>query len=191
MIGFVKKNRKGEMRMKKEKWYERFHDDAFISYYETGEAEAVYIVRDLAKDVDTTGKWIDVVSASTFGTDCEKIGFNRIIVELFPRITRPDYGDDVYENRYLCWHAAHKDIALHRSKNHHGEKFLVLCKLCIEEREIYRAGVKIWRKYGNYVYLASHKIKQKKIEYINRNAEEIILQIKQKGEPTLSMFHIV
>lgn len=173
--------------MKEEKWYERFHDEAFTAYYEKGEATAVYIVRDLAVDVDTTGKWIDVVSANTFDDGCGKIGFNWIIVELFPRITRPDYGNDVNENRYLCWQAAHDDIAVHRSKNHQGEKFLVLCKLYLREKIINGFGKESY----DYMYLASHKIRQKKIQYIEQNAKEIILQINQNGEPTLSMFHIV
>ena len=32
--------------------------------------------------------------------------------------------------KYLCWHAAHNDIAWHRSMNHHGEKFIVLSRIC-------------------------------------------------------------
>lgn len=185
--GFLKTNRKGVKYMKK--WYERFHDDAFTLYNQTGEAAAVYIVRDLAADVNTTDKWIDVISMNTFDTYCDRIGFNWIIVELFPRITHPDYTDDKDYNKYLCWHAAHEDIAIHRSKNHHGEKFLILCKLYLKEKKISKWGKEI--PIYDYKILASHSIQQKKIRYIEQNAEGIVLQIKQKRKPTLSMFHIV
>ena len=113
-----------------EKWYERFENQGFIDYYESGEAAAVHVVRDCAAAVNTTGKWIDVISVNTFETQFEgRIGFNWIIVELFSRIHQPKYTDDREYNRYLTWHAAHDDIAQHRSKNHHGEKFIVICKL--------------------------------------------------------------
>ena len=62
-----------------EKWYERFNDAGFTLYNESGEATCVYIVRDKANNVNTTDKWIDVISHAN--------GFDQIIVELFPRIT--------------------------------------------------------------------------------------------------------
>jgi len=170
-----------------EKWYERFHDEGFNHYNETGEAAAVHIVRDLALDVDTTGKWIDVIAMNTFKHSSGRMGFNWIIVELFPRITNPQYTDDVEYNKYICWHAAHDDIALHRKKNHHGEKFIILCKLYME-KEIYLFGEEV--PTYDYKVIASHKIQQKKINYIEQNADSIIAQIRKKRKPTLSMFHI-
>ena len=172
------------------KWYERFEDEEFNRYNTTGEATAVHIVRDLAIDVNTTGKWIDVISMNKFDPlylDCNKMGFNWIIVELFPRITQPDYTDDIEYNKYLCWHAAHDDINTHRAKNHHGEKFLVLCKLFLKQKKI------AWgqeRLIYDYKIIAYHKIQQKQISYIEQNAEEIISRIKKKGKPTLPMFGI-
>lgn len=172
-----------------EKWYECFHDERFILYNETGETTAVHIVRDLALDVDTTEKWIDIISMNTFQhSKCERIGFNWIIVELFPRITHPQYTDDPYKNKYLCWHAAHDDIALHRKKNHHGEKFIVLSKLYIKEKKINQFGEE--NPIYDYKVLASHKIQQKQICYIEQNTESIISQIRKKRKPALSMFHI-
>ena len=102
------------------KWYERFNDVAFTNYIESGEATCVHIVRDNANNVNTTDKWIDVISCTH--------GFNQITVELFPRITHLRYTNDVYMNKYLCWNAAHDDIAVHREKGHHGKKYTVLCK---------------------------------------------------------------
>lgn len=103
-----------------EKWYERFNDDGFILYNESGEATCVHIVRDIANNINTTDKWIDVISHTN--------GFEQIIVELFPRITHPQYTQDTEYNRYICWHAAHDDIAVHREKGHHGKKYAVQCK---------------------------------------------------------------
>lgn len=97
-----------------EKWYERFNDAGFTLYNESGEATCVYIVRDKANNVNTTDKWIDVISHAN--------GFEQIIVELFPRITHPKYTNDTEYNRYICWHAAHDDIAEHRGKGHQGKK---------------------------------------------------------------------
>lgn len=119
-----------------EKWYERFNDDAFTLYNESGEATCVHIVRDNANNVNTKDKWIDVISHSN--------GYEQIIVELFPRITHPKYithekvtkdtKHNYYtcfvcqQNRYICWHAAHDDISVHREKGHHGKKYAVQCK---------------------------------------------------------------
>ena len=37
------------------------HDAEYISYIESGESAAVFIVRDIVNSIDTTGKWIDVI----------------------------------------------------------------------------------------------------------------------------------
>lgn len=102
------------------KWYERFHDAEFTRYNESGEATCVHIVRDNANNVNTTDKWIDVISHTS--------GFEQIIVELLPRITHPQYTSDTEHNRYICWCAAHDDIAVHRGNGHHGKKYAVQCK---------------------------------------------------------------
>lgn len=108
------------------KWYERFGDAAFATYFESGEAWAVHIVRDEAIEVDNTGKWIDVLDIGEF--QGEKGQFRWIAAELLPRITKPAYTSDTELNRYLCWAAAHNDIAAHREKGAHGPKYLVLLR---------------------------------------------------------------
>lgn len=168
--------------MKKEKWYEKFNDERFIKYYKSGEATAVYIVRDLAEDVKTRGKWIDVLpTTNNYYSSCGRLEFNWIIVELFPRITNPKYKkDDKEYNKYLCWQAAHEDIEKYHEKKHNGEKYIVLCVPYFDE------------EYGRckYKVLASHSINQKKINYIKSNADNIIEQIRKTSKPTLPMFHI-
>lgn len=167
--------------MKKEKWYEKFNDERFIEYYKSGEATAVYIVRDLAEDVKTRGKWIDVLpTTNNYYSSFGRFEFNWIIVELFPRITNPEYTNDKEYNKYLCWHAAHGDIEEHREKKHNGEKYIVLCELYFDEE----------CKKFKYEVLASHSINQKKINYIKSNADNIIEQIIKTSKPTLSMFRI-
>lgn len=104
------------------KWYERFKDAAYSRYIEGGEAKRVHIVRDMAKNVDTSGNWIDILQ-----TGIVEDGIHWVAVELFPRITIPEYLEDDWQyNRYICWCAAHEDIAKHRNKNHHGKKYMVL-----------------------------------------------------------------
>lgn len=120
-----------------EKWYERFNDDGFTLYNKSGDATCVYIVRDKANNVNTTDKWIDVISHAN--------GFEQIIVELFPRITHPKYTNNTEYNRYICWHAAHDDIDEHRRKGHQGKKYAVQCKRVqvIDENEMIRYDYKV------------------------------------------------
>ena len=47
----------------REKWK---HDTEYISYIESGESAAVFIVRDIVNSIDTSGKWIDVISLNTY-----------------------------------------------------------------------------------------------------------------------------
>ena len=37
------------------------YDAEYISYVESGESAAVFVVRDIVKTIDTTGKWIDIL----------------------------------------------------------------------------------------------------------------------------------
>ena len=107
------------------------YDADYISYVESGESAAVFVIRDVVIDIDTKGKWIDIVSLSTYFQDKDGRGFNWIIAEIFPRRINPDYStcrnDD--EKRYLTWKTAHEDISEQRSKGYNGPKFLVLCSL--------------------------------------------------------------
>ena len=38
----------------------------YIRYIESGESAAVFIVRDIVKAVNTSGKWIDIVSMNAY-----------------------------------------------------------------------------------------------------------------------------
>ena len=69
------------------------HDSEYISYIESGESAAVFIVRDIVNSIDTKGKWVDVISLNTYykrGAG-DRMAFNWIIVELIPRIMKPKY----------------------------------------------------------------------------------------------------
>lgn len=116
-------------------WLKKFGDEEFEEYYKSGEAEAVHIVRDLAKDVDTKGQWIDVLSFDGDILTKRKEGTHEIKVELFERMTKPAYTDNIDENRYLCWHAAHGDIDKHRKLGHHGPKYKVRCMTLLVKTE--------------------------------------------------------
>ncbi|MDE7122726.1 MAG: hypothetical protein K2O42_11285 [Oscillospiraceae bacterium] len=169
------------------KWYEKYEDPDFVNYCETGEAAAVHVVRDCAEEITTTGKWIDVISINTFESQFKgRIGFNWIIVELFPRIHQPEYTDDRDENRYLTWHTAHEDIAEHRSKNHHGEKFLVLCKLKRMKRIINEKE----KESIDYHVIDTCKVNQRQIHSITTNAAEIVANIQAKQKPSLALFQL-
>ena len=179
----------------REKWYEKFHDQEFTDYYESGEATVVHVVRDLAMEVNTKGKWIDVLSMNTFEPKSPQfeghLGFNWIIVELFPRIQHPVYTVDREYNRYLTWQAAHEDIAKHRAEKHQGEKFLVLCKLKkVKHVVINEKNEKEERELVDYVVIDSCKVNQKQINTIESNADEIVKKIRAKRKPSLTLFPI-
>lgn len=86
------------------------HDAEYISYIESGESAAVFIVRDIVNSIDTRGKWVDVISLNNYykrGAG-SKMAFNWIIVELFPRKMQTKYDkNDSAHNRYLTWITAH------------------------------------------------------------------------------------
>ena len=67
------------------------YDDAYISYIKNGESAAVFIARDIAKEVPTNGMWVDVISADSKKRRDDRWDFNYFIVELFPRKTKPVY----------------------------------------------------------------------------------------------------
>ncbi|MDE5763385.1 MAG: hypothetical protein K2I00_00240 [Ruminococcus sp.] len=169
-----------------EKWYERFKDKAFTYYWESGEAEAVHIVRDCATGVNTTGKWIDVVSERTITEHSESsAGLYWIIAELFPRIHKPEYTDDTDYNRYLTWYTAHNDICEHRSKNHHGEKFFILCELIKKKRIVHEKE----REYIDRSVIDSCRVNQKNINSINKlKSAEILKNIRENGNLSLSSY---
>ena len=171
-----------------EKWYERFHDAGFTQYNESGEAICVHIIRDRAFDIDTTDKWIDVISSNMYTTMLKaserhsilRFEFNWIIVELFPRITHPKYTkNDTARNKYICWKAAHDDIKTHRENGHHGEKYIVLCRTVkTQTTDPKRSGYE-------YQVTAFSRIKQKRINYIVANATELANKIRRNPQSAL------
>lgn len=40
------------------------HDPDYIRYVESGESAAVFVVRDVAENINTRGRWVDIVSLS-------------------------------------------------------------------------------------------------------------------------------
>ncbi|MCR4888064.1 MAG: hypothetical protein K5979_02635 [Ruminococcus sp.] len=162
------------------KWYERFNDELFNNYNSSGEATAVHIVRDRAIDISTTGKWIDIIDTHMYKHPrYDKLGFSWIIAEFFPRITKPEYTDDDYMNKYLCWQAAHNDINVHRLHKYNGTKYIVFSKIVTEKR-IKNSKIK---EVAVYKVTAFSKIKQKDIDRILSHKDEYIGMIVSKHPP--------
>ena len=106
------------------------HDAEYIRYVESGESAAVFVVRDVVQAVNTSGKWISIVSMNSRIEEPNGWAFDWIVCELFPRKIQPEYiGEDTDYNRYITWKTAQLDIAQQRSKGYSGPKFLVLCRL--------------------------------------------------------------
>lgn len=186
-------------------WHKRFNDELFDTYNTSGEATAVHIVRDIVKNINTKNKWIDVVSMDTDCSSYFDFDFNWIIVELFPRKTRPQYkeyleilpSDDYFskrkkeisnriireENRYITWQTSHNDIAEHRSNNYHGEKFIVLCQL---NKKRTRAS----KGEDDYIISAINKISQKQIDYIIEHQNDLSEKIHLNGKATLDILNV-
>lgn len=171
------------------KWYDIFDDDGFSRYYESGEALAVYIVRDKAGGVDTSNKWIDILSFNRFKTKNDEWGINWIIVEIFPRITHPQYTHDEKRNKYICYKTAHDDIDEHRNKNHHGEKYIVLCRNIKAKADNTSEKQKDDRR-TDYKVTEYSKIREKKIDFIISHTDELVEKIRQNKRPTLSMLNV-
>lgn len=107
------------------------YDSAYISYVRNGESAAVFITRDLAKEVPTDGMWVDVLSTDKKCRRDNRWDFNSFTVELFPRKTKPIYTEDlsVDEKKYRTWQTAHKDIDDQRKQGYHGAKYKIYPRL--------------------------------------------------------------
>lgn len=185
------------------------HDTEYISYIESGESAAVFIVRDIVNSIDTKGKWIDVISLNTYykrGAG-DRMAFNWIIVELFPRKMQPKYDEnDSAHNRYLTWVTAHEDIAKQRQAGFHGEKYLVLCNLYNKNKNKFTTHTIIARKYWEpmeayrpmevkdpvdpeweYRIQAVKKVNAKQVSYIQNHEWELEEKIRENGKPTLAI----
>lgn len=185
------------------------HDTEYISYIESGESAAVFIVRDIVNSIDTKGKWVDVISLNTYykrGTG-DRRAFNWIIVELFPRKMQPKYDkNDSAHNRYLTWVTAHEDIAKQRQAGFHGEKYLVLCNLYNKNKNKFTTHTIIARKYWEpmeayrpmevkdpvdpeweYRIQVVKKVNAKQVSYIQNYEWELEEKIRENGKPTLAI----
>lgn len=185
------------------------HDTEYISYIEGGESAAVFIVRDIVNSIDTKGKWVDVISLNTYykrGAG-DRMAFNWIIVELFPRKMQPKYDkNDSAHNRYLTWVTAHEDIAKQRQAGFHGEKYLVLCNLYNKNKNKFTTHTIIARKYWEpmeayrpmevkdpvdpeweYHIQAVKKVNAKQVSYIQNHEWELEEKIRENGKPTLAI----
>lgn len=165
----------------------------------------MHIVRDIVRNINTKNKWIDVVSMDTYSSSYFDFDFNWIIVELFPRMTRPQYkeyleilpSDDYFskrekeitnreireENRHITWQISHNDIAAHRSKNYQGEKFIVLCQLNNKRTGASKAE-------DDYIITAINKISQKQIDYIIDHQNDLSEKIFLNGKATLDILNV-
>ena len=182
------------------------HDAEYISYIESGESAAVFIVRDIVNSIDTKGKWVDVISLNTY---CKRGVGDRMafIVELFPRKMQPKYDkNDSAHNRYLTWITAHEDIAKQRQTGFHGEKYLVLCNLYNKNKNKFTTHTIIARKYWEpmeayrpmevkdpvdpeweYRIQAVKKVNAKQVSYIQNHEWELEEKIRENGKPTLAI----
>ena len=185
------------------------HDAEYISYIESGESAAVFIVRDIVNSIDTRGKWVDVISLNNYykrGAG-SKMAFNWIIVELFPRKMQPKYDkNDSAHNRYLTWITAHEDIDKQRHEGFHGEKYLILCNLYNKNKNKFTTRTIIAKKYWEpqeayrpmevkeqiapkweYRIQAVKKVNARQVSFIQNNEWELEEKIRQNGKPTLAI----
>lgn len=130
------------------------YDSAYISYVEHGDSAAVFIVRDIVKSIDTSGKWIDVISTSGHKNSYDKWDFSRITIELFPRKTKPTYPEHASDadKKYITWKTANEDINILRKQGYKGKKFIICPKLVNKNQGKTKIIEKIWnKKFERYV----------------------------------------
>ena len=95
------------------------HHGEYENYIGTGRSLAAFITRNFVDALDTTGKWIDVLSidktAQTF------------TVELFPQNMLPAYQltDSERHIRYVMWRTERMDIDAQRAAGYVGEKIKI------------------------------------------------------------------
>ena len=126
----------------------------YISYVENGESAAVFITRDIAKEVPTNGMWVDVISADKKGRKDGRWDFNSFTVELFPRKTKPVYpqGASEEEKKYITWQTAHQDIDVQRRTGYHGQKYKICPHLVNRNKDKYTTKRAAWNvTFGQWV----------------------------------------
>lgn len=132
------------------------YDPAYLAYLENEESTAVLITRDWTDQLDTRGKWIDIVNL--YSTDYTSHGnlkdIREIIVELFPRRTKPDYSKAVTreDKRYLTWLTANQDIEYLRNHGYHGPQYIIHPVIVRNPRREYHWETKWWNpRFDRYV----------------------------------------
>ena len=66
------------------------YDAEYIAYVKNGESAAVFITRDIAKEIPTNGMWVDVIDCDGYSED-DVWDFKFIKVELFKKRIKPVY----------------------------------------------------------------------------------------------------
>ena len=130
------------------------YDEGYISYVDNGDSAAVFIIRDIVNSINTTGMWIDILSASGDKNEHGQWDFSSISVELFPKKKKAIYPEDANKKvkKYITWETANEDINMQREKGYRGKKYLVSLKLVNENKGKTRTVEKIWnRKFQRYV----------------------------------------
>ncbi len=169
------------------------HDAEYISYIDSGESAAVFIARDICKEIETRDKWIDAISFSVYEKEYSyhRKAFDWIIVELFPRQIRPIY-DQAYsleEKRYLTWQTAHEDMDVQRSLGYNGPKYAILCDLVKKEKEYSEKSGRP-RYEWQYEVLDTKQITEEELAYIETNRFYLKAKLRRHEKPTLEMLGI-
>lgn len=165
--GRFQMTKKGGAIMDKKKY-----DAAYISYVESGESAAVFVVRDIVRSIDTTGMWIDVLSLKGSKNKDGRWDFEYINVELFPRKHHPKYpaGASEEDKKYITWKTANEDITEQRIHGFEGSKFKVHLKLVNRNKGRCRKVKAAWNiTFGQWVpdewFGSSCEWREKKVPY--------------------------
>jgi|GEM_PF-948637 len=194
------------------------YDDAYISYVKSSASTAVLIVRDMAENIDTKGKWIDIIHMEKRFSSHYNGDFSFIIAELFSRKQKPTYPkkmaeetDSEYKNRiaYITWQTATADIEHQRTQGIKGDVYIVLPSLRNEHESMYDKHYIVWddkrrhfkrvKESNQYVSIikparwrydivATQKINDQQLRYIEKNLSKIISKTHKKRAITLSVF---
>ena len=130
-------------------------DPDYIKYNESFESTAVFIVRDVCTSVDTSGYWIDIITAPNTPKQ-DKFGnilwdFQFIIFDLFPRTMKPDYthsrSDE--EDKYITWYTARNDIDKQKNKGVVGIRYCIEPILYDKNKGKTRKKTVFWNKTFN------------------------------------------
>lgn len=146
----------------------------YMDYLNSTEALAVYLVKAYATQIDTSNKWIDIVSSNIWNHKSKKTAFNYLIVEIFDRKRQPKYPAKTnevsdFDYRQICkaitWEVSHEDIDDQKGKGIKGQLFLTIIPIYNKNR-----GKKViiekpnWNEeYGGFDYTGKYPTTTKKI----------------------------